>query len=123
MGKRQNAINRLLRRRNRSKRSVRFHPERPRLCVYRSNRHIEAQIIDDFQNATLVSASSRDKDLRDQMAQAETKTDMSKLVGAQIAAKAKKKKITKIVFDRNGYPYHGRIKALAEAAREGGLEF
>lgn len=112
-----------MRRRNRSKRAARFQPGRPRLCVYRSLKHIEVQLIDDFKGATLISASSRDKDLRSAVEKAESKTAVSRLVGAQIATKAKEKNITQVVFDRNGFPYHGRIKALAEAAREGGLEF
>ncbi|NOZ74402.1 MAG: 50S ribosomal protein L18 [FCB group bacterium] len=123
MGKLQNAIKRQERRRNRSKRAARFQVGRPRLCVYRSLRHIEVQVIDDFKGITMVSASSRDKDLQDSVAKAESKTAVSKLVGAKIAAKASEQNLKQVVFDRNGFPYHGRIKALAEAAREGGLEF
>ena len=85
----------------------------PRLCVFRSNKDIYAQIIDDTANTTLVSASSLDKDL---------KIENGSNVEA-IAEKAKQAKITKVVFDRGGYLYHGRVQALAEAARENGLEF
>ena len=93
--------------------------ERPRLSVYRSSKHIYAQVIDDVKGATLVSACTLDKDLKgvgDTIAGA-------KKVGAAIAAKAKAKSIENVVFDRGGFQYHGRIKALAEAAREAGLKF
>ncbi len=92
----------------------------PRLSVFRSNKNISAQIIDDEAGVTLVSASSLDKDLNIKNG---SDLEAAKLVGASIAKKAKKLKITKIVFDRGGYQYHGRVKALAEAARENGLEF
>ena len=97
-------------------------PERPRLCVFRSLSNIYAQIIDDSQNATLVSASSLDKEFREQ-AQKAPKVSASRLVGSAIAQKAKEKGITKVVFDRGGYKYHGRVKSLADAAKEGGLQF
>ena len=91
--------------------------EKPRLSVYRSNKEIYAQIIDDNSGLTLVSASSRE-------AKAEgTKTEQSAIVGKALAAKAIAKGIETIVFDRNGFVYHGRIKALADGAREGGLKF
>ncbi|MDD4298425.1 MAG: 50S ribosomal protein L18 [Bacilli bacterium] len=92
----------------------------PRLNVFRSNKHINAQIIDDEAGITLVSASSLDKDLN--IANGGN-IEAAKLVGASIAKKAKQAKINKVVFDRSGYLYHGRVKALAEAARENGLEF
>ena len=94
--------------------------EKPRLCVFRSNANIEAQIIDDVKGVTLVSASSLDKDLNIKNG---GNIEASKLVGALVAKKAKKAKIEKVVFDRGGYLYHGRVKALADAARENGLEF
>ena len=112
-----------LRRRNRSKRNNLLHPERPRLVVYRSNKHITAQIIDDHKGETLVSASSYDKLLNKEVSKAKSKIDISSKVGTVIAKKAIENKIKKVVFDRNGYPYHGRVKAIAEAAREGGLKF
>jgi large subunit ribosomal protein L18 len=94
--------------------------ERPRLCVFRSNANIEAQIIDDTKQTTLVSASTLEKDLEIKNG---GNVEAAKLIGAEIASRAKKAKITKVVFDRGGYLYHGRVKALAEAARENGLEF
>ena len=93
--------------------------ECPRLCVFRSNTNIYAQIIDDEKGSTLVSASSLDKDLKINNLNVEA----AALVGTSIAKKAKKAGISKVVFDRGGYMYHGKIKALAEAARENGLEF
>ena len=112
-----------LRRRNRSKRNNLLHPERPRLVVYRSNKHITAQIIDDHKGETLVSASSYDKLINKEVPKAKSKIDISSKVGTVIAKKAIENKIKKVVFDRNGYPYHGRIKAVADAAREAGLKF
>ena len=91
-----------------------------RLCVFRSNTGIYAQIIDDETRTTLVSASSLDKDLKIKNG---SNVEAAKVVGEAIAEKATKAKITKVVFDRGGYLYHGRVKALAEAARENGLEF
>ena len=95
-------------------------PERPRLCVFRSNKAIYAQIIDDVTGVTLAGCSSFVKTINFSEGK---KTDKSKLVGAEIARKAKEKGINTVVFDRNGFQYHGRVKALAEGAREGGLIF
>ena len=92
----------------------------PRLNVFRSNSNIFAQIIDDENKTTLVSASSLDKDLKIKNG---SNVEAAKVVGKSIAEKAKKAKITKVVFDRGGYLYHGRVAALADAARENGLEF
>ena len=100
-----------------------FHPEYPRLVVYRSNKHFESQIVNDFEGQTLVSSSSKDKNLKKQVEKSKNKTDISVLVGKNLAKVAKKKNIKKVVFDRNGYPFHGRVKAFADAAREAGLEF
>ena len=94
--------------------------ECPRLCVFRSNANIYAQIIDDEKGSTLVSASSLDKDLN---IKNNNNVEAAGKVGASLAKKAKKAGITKVVFDRGGYMYHGKVKALAEAARENGLEF
>lgn len=94
--------------------------ERPRLAVFRSNKEIYAQLVDDVNGKTLISASSRDKDIADSK---KTKTELSKLVGISIGTKAVKAGIEKIGFDRNGYLYHGRVKSLAEGAREAGLKF
>ena len=93
-------------------------PDCPRLCVYRSNKHIEAQIIDDVKGVTLVSTSSVQLKLANG-----SNVEAAKAVGAEIAKLAVAKKISKVVFDRGGYLYHGRVAALAEAAREGGLKF
>ncbi len=93
---------------------------KPRLSVFRSNSDIYVQIIDDVTGKTIASASSRDKDIK---AQAGTKSEKSKMVGAAIARKATDLGLTDIVFDRGGYLYHGRVKAVAEGAREGGLKF
>ena len=94
-------------------------PERPRLNVFRSETNIYAQIIDDTKGITLVSASSLEKDFECDG----TKTDAAKKVGLVIAERAKAKGIDLVVFDRGGYLYHGRVQALAEGAREGGLQF
>ena len=83
----------------------------------------ESQIINDFEGQTLVSCSSKDKNLKKKLKDSQNKTDLSAIVGKNLAKIAKKKKITKVVFDRNGYPFHGRVKAFADAAREAGLEF
>lgn len=111
------------RRRNRSKRTSRYNPDRFRMVVYRSLKHIEVQIIDDFKGVTLTSVSSKDKNLRDLILKSSNKSDASRIVGESLAKKAKKKNIGPVVLDRNGYPYHGRVKAFADAARSGGLEF
>ena len=106
------------RRHARVRRKVSGTPECPRLCVYRSNKNIEAQLIDDLNKVTLVASSSMSLKLENG-----SNIEAATKVGADIAKKAQAKKITKIVFDRSGYIYHGRVKALAEAAREAGLEF
>jgi large subunit ribosomal protein L18 len=93
---------------------------KPRLSVYRSNSDIYVQLIDDVTGKTLASASSNDKDIK---AQAGTKSEKSKLVGAAIARKATELGLLDVVFDRGGYLYHGRVKAVADGAREGGLKF
>lgn len=94
--------------------------QRPRLSVFRSNSDIYVQLIDDANGTTLASASSRDKDI---VAQKGTKTEKSKLVGAAVATKATSLGITTVVFDRGGYLYHGRVKSVADGAREAGLQF
>jgi len=111
------------RKRNRSKNAHYRTDGRLRLCVYRSNKNIEAQIIDDTKSVTVVSASSIDKNIKNKINKDTTKTEQSKIVGKILAERAAKKKIKLIVFDRNGFNYHGRVKALAEAARDGGLSF
>ena len=89
----------------------------PRLVVYRSNTNIYAQLVDDLKMTTLLSASSIDKDLKDLINKAANKSEKSKIVGVAIAEKIKNAKIDKIIIDRNGYKYHGRVKALTEAIR------
>jgi large subunit ribosomal protein L18 len=96
--------------------------ERPRLSVYRSNENIYAQIIDDTTSKTLISCSTLDRDIKLNIKSGRT-CDASKLIGQKLANLSRKKNITKIVFDRGPYLYHGRIKALADGAREGGLQF
>ena len=123
MGIVSNNTRRKVRRRNRSKSTSRFHDKYPRLVIYRSNKHFESQIINDFEANTLVSASSKDSNIQKEILSSKNKTDISTIVGKIIAEKALKKKIKKVVFDRNGYPFHGRVKAFADAAREAGLKF
>ncbi len=97
--------------------------ERPRLVVYRSLRYMHAQLIDDSKNMVLVGLMNKTKDVSTEIAKAKSKTEAANILGKVLAEKAKKKKIKEIVFDRNGYIYHGRVKALADGAREGGLKF
>ena len=97
-------------------------PEKPRLCVYRSNKNISAQIIDDVSGTTLVAASSLDKDLKAEVANGGNK-EAAKKVGAALAKKAAAKGIEEVCFDRGGFLYHGRVAELAAGAREGGLKF
>ena len=110
-------------RRARIKKGIRKHlagsTERPRLTVFRSNKGIYAQIVDDISGKTLASASTLSKDFSG----SGNKVDQSKAVGKLVAEKAVAAGVSKVVFDRNGYLYHGRIKSLAEGAREGGLDF
>jgi large subunit ribosomal protein L18 len=96
--------------------------ERPRLSVFRSLRHIYAQIIDDAMGNTLISASTMDKEVSG-LCDGLKKAEAAKVVGRVLAERAKAHGVTKVVFDRGGYKYHGRVKALADAAREAGLEF
>jgi large subunit ribosomal protein L18 len=110
------------RRHARVRRTVRGLAGRPRLSVFRSLNHIYAQIVDDAQGVTLAAASSRDSDLRE-TAKGKKKAEVSALVGEAIARRAKDKGITQVVFDRGGYLYHGRVKALADGARRAGLQF
>ncbi len=95
---------------------------RPRLCVYRSLTNIYAQVVDDVTGTTLVSASSLDKEIKDKLANGGNK-DAAAEVGRLVAARSVEKGISSVVFDRGGYIYHGRVKSLAEAAREAGLQF
>lgn len=108
--------------RARARHNLKGTPERPRLNVFRSSRHIFAQIIDDSKGHTLVSASTLDATIRAEAAKL-TKTEEARRVGKLIAERALAAGIKKVVFDRGGFKYHGRVKALAEASREAGLEF
>ncbi len=108
--------------RERRKRSIRIkiegNSERPRLTVYKSLKYISAQIVDDSKGITLVSASSQEKDMK-----SGKNIDVAKEVGKTLANRAKDKNINQVIFDRNGYIYHGKVKSLADGARESGLKF
>ena len=112
-----------MRRRNRSKRKIKDMSDYPRMVVSRSLKNIQEQIIDDFTGKTLVSVTSSDKSIRADIGKAISKTEQSKIVGTAIAKKAKEKKIKQVWFDRNGYPYTGRVRGMAGAARKTGLKF
>lgn len=116
-----NKLERRARRKRGIRKKIRGTPERPRLSVYRSLKHIYVQIIDDVAQRTLVNASSKDKDFS--LEPGMRKVEVSRAVGRLLAERARAAGITKVAFDRNGYLYHGRVQALAEGAREGGLEF
>ncbi|RUT79462.1 50S ribosomal protein L18 [Ancylomarina longa] len=111
---------RRLRIKRRIRKSISGTAERPRMSVFRSNKQISVQLIDDISGKTLVATTSLVKDITEKKV---TKLEQAELVGQAIAEKAKAAGITGVVFDRNGYLYHGRIKSLADAARKGGLEF
>lgn len=111
-----------IRRHRRVRRKVSGTPQRPRLAVFRSLNHIYAQVIDDSSGRTLTAASDLEADLRGQC-DGKRKTEVAELVGEAIARKAAEKDIKVVVLDRGGFKYHGRVKALAEAARKGGLSF
>ena len=106
--------------RNRIRKTITGTSERPRLAVFRSNKEIYAQLIDDVNGVTISAASSRDKDID---ASKVNKSEAAKLLGKAIADKAQKAGVEAVAFDRGGYLYHGRVKSLAEGAREGGLKF
>lgn len=110
------------RRHQRVRRRMMGTAERPRLCVFRSLKHIESQIIDDTRGHTLVAASTREPSVRQQLGDKD-KSAQAAVVGQVLAERARAAGIEKVVFDRGGYLYHGRVKSLAEAAREAGLEF
>jgi large subunit ribosomal protein L18 len=116
-----------IRRHKRLRQRVIGSPERPRLAVFRSNEHIYAQVIDDTVGHTLVSASTTERDVRSTLEEQRngqrSKIDQAKLVGKLVAERAVEVGVKAVVFDRGGFTYHGRIKALADAAREAGLKF
>jgi large subunit ribosomal protein L18 len=111
-----------LARHQRVRRKVSGDEERPRLCVFRSSRHIYAQVINDVSGHTITSASSLEAEIKTSLGKV-AKSSLSQMVGTAIAGRALSLGTTKVVFDRGGYLYHGRVKALADAAREGGLVF
>ena len=111
-----------LKRRQRIRRKISGSAARPRLSVFRSTRHIYAQIVDDGKGQTLVAASTLSGELKDKLSGLK-KADAAKEVGKLLAAKAREKGISQVVFDRNGFIYHGRVKAVADSCRENGLEF
>jgi ribosomal protein L18, bacterial type len=111
-----------VKRHERLRRNISGTPEKPRLCVYRSNKNISCQIIDDVNQTTLAAASSLDKDIKAEVEYGGNK-DAAKKVGEAIAKRALAKGIEEVAFDRGGFLYHGRIKELADGAREGGLKF
>jgi large subunit ribosomal protein L18 len=117
-----NALKLFDRRERRVRTNLRRKTERPRLTVFRSGRHIYAQVIDDAKGATLAAASSLDKDLKAGLKTGADK-EAAKRVGLLLAERAKAAGVEAVVFDRGGYLYHGRVKALADGAREGGLQF
>ena len=112
-----------LKKRVRTKLSLGNLGQYPRLVVFKSNKHIYGQLIDDNTQKTLLSSSTSDKNLAKDLTSLSTKVEKSKIVGYSLAKKIKSKKIDKIIYDRNGYRYHGRVKALAEAIREKGINF
>ena len=112
-------LNRRARIKKRIRKNISGTSTRPRLSVFRSNKQIYAQVIDDVKGVTITSASSNVKDSTQKV----NKTDQAKLIGKEIAENASKAGIKEVVFDRNGYLYHGRVKALADSARENGLKF
>lgn len=116
-------ISRFNRRKMRVRRTLKKRAQgRPRLSVFRSSKHIYAQVIDDMEGDTLAAASTLDPKVRAEL-NGKDKTEQAKVVGKVIAERAQEAGIQQVVFDRGGYRYHGRVKALADAAREGGLEF
>ncbi len=110
------------RRKKRTSVKVRGTPERPRLCIFKSSRHIYAQVIDDSRGHTLVAASSQDTEMQGGGG-GQKKMEIARRVGALVAARAMARQVGKVVLDRNGFLYHGRVKALADSAREQGLDF
>lgn len=112
-----------MRRKMRIRKRLTGTPERPRLVVFRSARHIYAQVVDDTKGVTLSAASSLSPEIRDRVKECKGKAEVAKLVGQLVGKRAAEKGIRTVAFDRGGYKYHGRVKALADGARESGLEF
>jgi large subunit ribosomal protein L18 len=118
-----NSQYRLLKKKARIRKKISGTTACPRFTVYRSQKHMYAQIIDDVTGKTLVAASTLSKDLKEEFAKLKKPMEICKMIGAATAKKALEKNIRTVVFDRNGYLYHGRVKAIADAAREAGLKF
>jgi len=112
-----------LRRKKRIRKKIYGTPEKPRLTVYRSLKHIYAQLVDDLNGKTLLTVSTLTKSVKEKVGKSKHKVEAAEIVGAQLAKTSIEKNIKNVVFDRNGYDYHGRVKALAEAARKEGLKF
>lgn len=112
-----------LRKKKHIRKSVFGTPERPRLVVYKSLKHIYAQLVDDANQRTITGISSLSKDLQEKVAKAKNRVEVAEIVGKGIAQKALDLKFENVVFDRNGYIYHGRVKAVAESARKSGIKF
>jgi large subunit ribosomal protein L18 len=120
---RKNTIERRVKKKARIRKKIFGTSERPRFTVYRSLKNVYAQIVDDTTGNTIVSASTLAKEIRDELKAVQSSTEVCKRVGALAAKKALEKNIKEVVFDRNGYLYHGRVKAVADGAREAGLKF
>jgi large subunit ribosomal protein L18 len=110
-------------RRIRIRKKVHGSAERPRLAVYRSLHHIYAQLVDDTRGVTIATVSTLSESVKASMAEHKKKTEAARIVGVELAKLARERNITAVVFDRGGYLYHGRVKAVADGAREGGLQF
>lgn len=121
LSKRQRENNRL-RRKRRIRKKIIGTPRRPRLSVYKSNKHTYAQVIDDYAGHTIVSASTVDSELSEELDDEMTKTEQARKVGEAVAERAQEAGVDTVVFDRNGFIYHGRLAAVADGARDGGLE-
>tara|TARA_B100000674_G_scaffold379768_1_gene322423 strand:+ start:145 stop:516 length:372 start_codon:yes stop_codon:yes gene_type:complete len=112
-----------LRKKVRTRNSLGILGKYPRLVVFKSNKHIYGQLVDDNKHVTILSSSTMDKDLAKDLKSAKTKTEQSKVIGESLAKKIKSTKIKKIVYDRNGYKYHGRVRAVADSLRDNGVNF
>lgn len=123
MGKTNPKVTARLKRKQRIRKNLTGTTDRPRLCVFRSAKHTYAQIIDDTSGNTIAAASTIEKEIAATLCEVKGKVEKAKLVGKAIAERAKDKGIVCVVFDRNGYLYHGRVKAVSDGARENGLEF
>ena len=121
--KKNEKVNARLRKKKHIKQRIFGTPERPRLVVYKSLKHIYAQLEDDVNQKTITGMSSLSKDLQDEIGKAKNNMQKAEIIGAGIAKKALDLKIDEVVFDRNGYIYHGRVKAVAESARKSGIKF